>query len=90
MIWYEAAALMIGVSLLLMLLGLPVAFSFIATNLMGAFLFMGGARGLEQVASNMSASVSTFLLVPVPSAADLAGIAKGANPAGFRDRGDRF
>ena len=66
MIWYEAAALMIGVSLLLMLLGLPVAFSFIATNLMGAFIFMGGARGLEQVASNMSASVSTFLLVPVP------------------------
>ncbi len=66
MIWYEAAALMIGVSLLLMLLGLPVAFSFIATNLVGGFIFMGGVRGLEQVASNMSASVSTFLLVPVP------------------------
>ena len=30
------------------------------------------------------------LLVPVPSAADLAGIAKDANPVGYRDRGDRF
>jgi tripartite ATP-independent transporter DctM subunit len=37
-----------------------------ATDLIGAFIFMGGARGLEQLASNMSASVSTFLLVPVP------------------------
>lgn len=29
------------------------------------------------------------LLVPVPSAADLAGSAKGADPAGYRDRDDR-
>src|SRR6201988_2609283 len=49
-----------------MRLGLPVAFAFIATDIIGAFVFMGGTRGLEQLASNMSASVSTFLLVPVP------------------------
>jgi hypothetical protein len=30
------------------------------------------------------------LLVPAPAAADLAGIAKGANPDGYRDRSDRF
>jgi tripartite ATP-independent transporter DctM subunit len=65
-IWYEAALLMIGTAVGLMLLGLPVAFAFIATNMVGAFVFMGGTRGLEQVVSNMSASVSTFLLVPVP------------------------
>jgi tripartite ATP-independent transporter DctM subunit len=64
--WYEAAALMIGCAMALMALGLPVAFAFIATDVIGAFVFMGGVRGLEQVASNMSASVSTFLLVPVP------------------------
>lgn len=66
MSWYEAAALMIGCAMGLMALGLPVAFSFIATDVIGAFVFMGGVRGLEQVASNMSASVSSFLLVPVP------------------------
>lgn len=66
MSWYAAAALLIGMAMLLMLLGLPVAFSFIAANMAGAFIFMGGTRGLEQVVSNMSASVSTFLLVPVP------------------------
>lgn len=30
------------------------------------------------------------LLVPVPSASDLMGIAKGSNPDNYRDRGDRF
>jgi tripartite ATP-independent transporter DctM subunit len=64
--WYEAAALMIGTAMALMALGLPVAFAFITTNVIGAFIFMGGTRGLEQVASNMSASISSFLLVPVP------------------------
>jgi tripartite ATP-independent transporter DctM subunit len=57
---------MVGTALVLMALGLPVAFAFITTNLIGAFIFMGGTRGLEQVVSNMSASVSVFLLVPVP------------------------
>ena len=30
------------------------------------------------------------LLVPVPSARDLKGIAAGANPSDYRDRSDRF
>lgn len=30
------------------------------------------------------------LLVPVPKRADLAGLARGANPMGYRDRADRF
>ncbi len=30
------------------------------------------------------------LLVPVPKQAELAGIAKGAKPKGYRDRKDRF
>ena len=30
------------------------------------------------------------LLVPTPSATELTGIANGANPDNYRDRGDRF
>lgn len=30
------------------------------------------------------------LLMPVPKLEDLRGIAKGANPEGYRDRSDRF
>ena len=66
MSWAASAILMIGLSMLLMTLGLPVAFSFIATDMLGAYLFMGGSRGLEQFVSNMSPSISSFLLVPIP------------------------
>lgn len=64
--WYEATLLMLGLAIVLMTIGLPVAFAFIATNIVGAFIFMGGLRGLEQLVSNMTTSVSTFLLIPVP------------------------
>lgn len=57
---------MIGMAMLLMTLGVPVAFAFITTNLVGALIFMGGERGLEQVVSNMMPSISSFILVPVP------------------------
>ena len=33
---------------------------------------------------------SGVLLVPVPDARDLVGIARGANPDGYRDRSDRL
>jgi len=36
--WYEAAALMIGLAMLLMALGLPVAFAFISSKIVGAFI----------------------------------------------------
>ena len=31
-----------------------------------------------------------YVLVPVPSFDELRGIAKGANPEGYRDRNDRY
>ena len=31
-----------------------------------------------------------FLIVPVPKREDLAGMARGANTEGYRDRNDRF
>jgi AbrB family looped-hinge helix DNA binding protein len=31
-----------------------------------------------------------YFLVPVPTSGELFGIAKGANPDGYRDREDRF
>jgi AbrB family looped-hinge helix DNA binding protein len=31
-----------------------------------------------------------MLLVPVPKREDLAGLARGTNPEGYRDRSDRF
>ena len=64
--WYEAGALMLGTVLVLMAIGLPVALAFVAANMVGVFVFMGGFIGIEQLIDNASDSLSIFLLVTVP------------------------
>src|SRR6266436_6072424 len=57
---------MLGGSTVLLFLGLPVAFSFIVINLVGAVLFLGGEAGLVQLARNCVGSVASFSLTPIP------------------------
>src|SRR6202008_2742566 len=66
MSWDAAAWLMLGGSTLLLFLGLPVAFSFLVINLLGAWLFLGGEPGLAQVVRNSVGSVASFSLTPIP------------------------
>lgn len=66
MSWQAAAWLMLGGSTLLMFLGLPVAFSFLAINLIGAWVWLGGEVGLVQLARNSVQSVTSFALTPIP------------------------
>jgi len=66
MSWDAAAWLMLGGSTLLMFLGLPVAFSFLLINLLGAVVFLGGEAGLTQLARNSVGSVASFSLTPIP------------------------
>src|ERR1700741_1073284 len=66
MSWDAAAWLMLGGSTLLLFLGLPVAFSFLVINLLGALLFLGGEPGLAQVVRNSVVSVMNFSLTPIP------------------------
>src|SRR5690349_17685078 len=66
MSWDAAAWLMLGGSTLLLFLGLPVAFSFLVINLLGAVLFLGGEAGLVQLARNSVSSVASFSLTPIP------------------------
>src|SRR5437899_10786658 len=66
MSWEAAAWLMLGGSTALLFLGLPVAFSFLVINLLGAWLFLGGEAGLVQFARNCVGSVASFSLTPIP------------------------
>jgi tripartite ATP-independent transporter DctM subunit len=66
MSWQAAAWLMLGGSTALLFLGLPVAFSFLVINLVGALLFLGGEAGLTQFARNSVGSVASFSLTPIP------------------------
>jgi tripartite ATP-independent transporter DctM subunit len=64
--WLESLALLLGLVVVLMLLGMPVALAFLTANVVGAFTFMGGVAGLDQLARNSIASVVTFSLTPIP------------------------
>ena len=66
MSWQAAAWLLLGGSTALMFLGLPVAFAFLAINLLGAWIFLGGEPGMMQLARNSVASVTSFALTPIP------------------------
>src|SRR5947207_5561562 len=66
MSWQFAAWLMLGGSTLLLLAGLPVAFTFIAVNIAGAAIWLGGEPGVQQLARNSVVSLTTFSLTPIP------------------------
>jgi tripartite ATP-independent transporter DctM subunit len=66
MSWQLAMLLLFGLLTVLMAVGLPVAFAFIAVNIVGAILFLGGDAGLMQLARNGVASVTSFSLTPIP------------------------
>src|SRR5947207_5838542 len=66
MSWQFAAWLMLGGSTLLLLAGLPVAFTFIAVNIAGAAIWLGGEPGVEQLARNSVVSITSFSLTPIP------------------------
>lgn len=66
MAWYETLGLLIGLLLLFMALGLPVVFAFFAVNLVGAFVFMGGDKGMLQLMRNAADAVQSFALLPIP------------------------
>ena len=64
--WEFAFAFLVGSILVLMGLGLPVAFAFFAANIVGLYVFFGGAVGVTQMVSNLSEAVSTYALTPLP------------------------
>ena len=66
MSWQMASLLLLGGSTVLLFVGMPVAISFIAINVIGAILFLGGDAGLHQVARNSVAAAINFSLTPIP------------------------
>lgn len=64
--WTVAASLMFGGVLLLLGIGMPVAFAFFGINIVGVFVFMGGLAGVDQMVANASEAITTFTLAPVP------------------------
>ena len=64
--WYLALLLILGSLIVVMFLGMPVAFSFMLINFVGVFLFWGGLGGFERLFASMARSISIFTLIPIP------------------------
>ncbi len=63
--WYFVLSFFVFGLIFLLLLGFPIAFSFLAIDLLGIIFFMG-TGGLQQVTLQIFSSLSTFTLAPIP------------------------
>ena len=64
--WYWALACLIGMVMFFMAMGVPVALTFITTNIIGVLIFMGGLAGWTQIVDNSTSLITRFTLGPVP------------------------
>jgi tripartite ATP-independent transporter DctM subunit len=64
--WYVCLAIIVSVFFVLLVTGMPVAFSFLFVNLLGVLLWWGGISGLAQLIKSIASSVTNFSLIPVP------------------------
>jgi len=63
--WYLSLLLILGGLLVVLATGLPVAFSFLVINLIGAYFLWGGIDGLFNLVYSVYSSVAMFALLPV-------------------------
>jgi len=64
--WHILLLLIVGLLILFMVSGLPLAFCFILSNLILASISWGGQAGLEQLILSTFSSLSTQALLPLP------------------------
>jgi len=66
MAWYFALTLMVGSIFVLMTIGVPIAFAFFLTNLIGAYIFLGGEAGIGAFIRGSMSAIANFNLAPIP------------------------
>jgi tripartite ATP-independent transporter DctM subunit len=66
MAWYFALSLMVGSIFVLMTIGVPIAFAFFLTNVIGAYIFLGGEAGIGAFIRGSMSAIANFNLAPIP------------------------
>lgn len=64
--WWLVLIIIFSCFILLMLTGLPIAFTFLTINIVGVYVYWGGASGLRQLILSIFESVTFFALLPIP------------------------
>ena len=63
--WVLLSGIFLSVIVLLSL-GIPVAFTFFLINIVGAYFLQGGAGAFPQLILSIQSSISSFSLLPIP------------------------
>lgn len=63
--WWLVLIFIFGAFIILLATGLPVAFCFMAINLVGVYIYWGGISGLQFLTTSMFASITVYALRPV-------------------------
>lgn len=64
--WTSALSIMLGLVSVQLLLGVPVAFAFLAANIIGAILFLGGISATLTFPLESLEAIGKFSLTPIP------------------------
>lgn len=64
--WWSLFPILVGSVVALMAIGVPVAFAFLMVNVVGVFVFWGGATGMEQLIISFYRAVGSLALMPIP------------------------
>ncbi len=64
--WWQLTLMIFGGLTVLLLSGIPVAFAFIAINIAGGLVYLGGMDGLPQLARSGMSAITNFSLTPIP------------------------
>lgn len=64
--WWLVLMIIFGLLVLLFMIGVPIAFSFLLIDLIGVFIFWRGEAGLSQLILSVYESVTNFNLLPIP------------------------
>ena len=59
--WYWALGTLIGMVMFFMAMGVPVALTFITTNIIGVVIFMGDIAGWLQIADNSTSLILSLI-----------------------------
>lgn len=63
--WWLVLTLFIGGLMLVLLLGFPIAFSFLLVDVIAIYIFMG-TPGIKQIPVHIFSGLNTFTLMPIP------------------------
>ncbi len=63
--WWAVLSFFVFGLILLLISGLPIAFSFLMIDILGVLIFMG-PKGLHQMTLQIMSSLATFTLTPIP------------------------